>query len=187
MTTPLRIGISALTLVCSQLAHAAIGEASYGGTGCPEGTVTSVVSNSRATVNLKLNEMETLTGDQTGAALSRKACALSIPVTMPAGKMIESIQATYEGNAVVADGATVKFQSEHFIAGTAGKVNRLTLEANEGSAFRITQNSKIESACGANVAIRMNFSLLNQSAASASLSAGIIDRVKYKLNFADCN
>ena len=176
-----------MILVCAHLANAAdIGDVSYGGNGCPDGTVASSTSQSRTTISIKLNEMETLTGDQTGAAIARKACAISVPIEIPAGKTLESVQATYEGNAIVAEDAVVKFQSEHFVSGGKGKVNKITLEANEGSAFRIIQNSRIQSGCGQGILFRANFSLLNQATANSSLSAGVIDRAKFKLNFADC-
>ncbi len=187
MNTPIKIGFSAFILMASQFAEAEIiGPASYGGTGCPDGTVSSFSSQSRKTVTLKLSAMETRTGDQTGAAISRKACAISIPVEVPAGQTIESVQATYEGNAIVAEGANLKFQTEHFTAGTQGKINKLTLEANESSAFGLSQYSKIGSVCGQDVNLRANFSLLNQGSANAALTAGKIQRVKYKIILAAC-
>lgn len=189
MTTPFKIGMSALILLCSQLAEAdIIGSASYGGTGCPDGTLTWKASQSRTSLTINLSEMETNTGDATGATLSRKACALTVPLEVPEGKFIESIQATYEGVASVAEEASVKLQTEHFLAGSHGVINKMTFEANEGSSFALVQNSKIQSACGQAVALRMNFSLLNQAAsAQSALTSGIVDRVKYKINLKDCD
>lgn len=188
MTTPIKIGISALILSCSQLAEAQVfGQVSYGGTGCPDGTVTALTNESKASVTFNLSEMQSFVGDQSGATIDRKACAVVIPVDVPAGQKIESVQALYVGSAVVSELATLKINSEHFVAGSKGKVNKITLGTTEGSSFGITMISKIDSQCGQAVNLRANFSILGQTdTGDSQLTAGVIDKVKYKVNFASC-
>lgn len=188
MTTPIKIGVTSLILACSQLAEAQIfGQIGYGGTGCPDGTVTTSKSESRATLTFHLSDMTTTVGSQSGATLDRASCAVTIPVEVPAGKKIESIQAQYIGSAVVSELATLKINAEHFTAGSQGKVHKITLGATEGSSYALTSLSKIDSACGKAVVLRANFSQLAQTdAGDADLTAGVIDKAKYKVIFASC-
>lgn len=188
MTTPIKIGVTSLVLACSQLAEAQIfGQIGYAGTGCPEGTLTAITNENKGTATFNLSDMTTTVGAQTSATLDRAACAITIPIAVPAGKKIESVQATYIGSAVVSELATLKLNSEHFVAGSQGKVNKVTLGATEASSFALTSINKINSTCGQSVNLRANFNQLAQTdAGDNELTVGVIDKVKYKVIFSSC-
>lgn len=192
MTTSLKIGISMLLLTFAELGHAhttgqTIGQVNYGGTGCPAETIEAVVDEAENTISLQLLDMQAFVGDATAKTLDRKACAISVPIKVPQDMMIGSIQALYLGAAVVSELGTIQLNSEHFLAGGRGKVNKIILGTTEAASFGISQKATIASACGADVSFRANFSMLAKTdTGSDELTAGILDQVQYKVNFIAC-
>lgn len=192
MTTPLKIGISTLLLTFAELSQAqiigqTIGQVNYGGTGCPAETIEAVVDQAENTISLQLLDLQTFVGDATAKTIDRKACAIAVPIKVPEGMMIGSIQALYLGAAVVSEVGTIQLNSEHFLAGGRGKVNKITLGTTEAASFGISQKATIASDCGADVSFRANFSMLAKTdSGSDDLTAGILDQVQYKVNFVTC-
>jgi hypothetical protein len=71
-----------------------LGKPGYGGTGCPEGTVSATLSPDAKSLSLLFDHYQISVGGATGKSFDRKSCNIAIPVHVPQGM--------YEGTCVSA-------------------------------------------------------------------------------------
>ena len=186
--------ISALALVGLLAAPAvaagpSIGKLGVGGTGCPAGTVSASLGVN--TLSLKFSQYRAAAGG--ARSFDRKACGVSIPFSVPAGKSVAIVGVTYSGRNSLPSGASAKLSSEIFFAGGKGPVATKTFSGPASGKFSISTASvgTVWSACGASLNLRINSSLLVKTAGGKSASTSIRSQdvaagLVYQLKFKSC-
>lgn len=69
----------------------------YGGTGCPEGTVSATLSPDTKSLSLLFDQYQISVGDTTGKSLDHKSCNIAIPVHVPQGMRVSVLKIDYRG------------------------------------------------------------------------------------------
>lgn len=141
---------------------------SHGGNGCPQGSLTSVVSKKNDLLSLRFNDYEAQAGKSNGKKFERKTCNIAVPVSVPDGWSVAILKGNYRGYLEVPDEATAEFQSEHFMAGpsspTTGPVVKKVFDGPVLGRYRIEQKPATKdlvwSACGEDVNLRINSSMM---------------------------
>lgn len=78
---------------------------SYGGTGCPQGSVSAVLSPDQKTLSVLFDSYIAHAGGATGADRSAVNCQLNIPFTVPAGYRVQVVKLDYRGYSLIPKGA----------------------------------------------------------------------------------
>lgn len=158
---------SILALVTSVSAMAddiELGLPSYGGNGCPAGSASATLSPDNKQLSVLFDSYIVEAGRSSGKSIDRKSCNLAIPVHVPQGYSISILRADYRGFVSVPRSAQAQFTVEYFFAGMRGP--RL-VENFDGPQDRdylisdaLTAEALVWSACGADVNLRINSSML---------------------------
>ncbi len=108
--------IAALAAIClptvARADSISLGQPGYGGTGCPAGTASTVLSPDRKSLSILFDNCYVEAGGSTNRSLSRKACSLAIPVHIPQGLSISILAIDYRGYNSIPAGATSQFNVE---------------------------------------------------------------------------
>ena len=124
------IQLAALSMLsASGLAHAddiQLGQPAYGGTGCPAGTASAVLSPDNKSLSILFDQFSAEAGGSTGRSMDRKSCNVSIPVHVPQGLSVSIIKIDYRGFNELPYGASSTFNVEYFLAGSTGPVYNRT-------------------------------------------------------------
>ncbi|MDC0255259.1 DUF4360 domain-containing protein [Bacteriovoracales bacterium] len=171
-----------------------LGQPGYGGSGCPSGSASATLSPDQKSLSLIFDEFVVEAGGDTRRRIARKSCNIAIPVHIPQGLSVSVIQVDYRGYNFLPRGASAKFSAEYFFAGTQGPKYTRTFRGELDDEY-IIENSLpvgavVWSACGADVNLRVNSSMMvrtnrRKSEAlstvdSADFSSGIIYRLAWK-------
>ncbi len=168
-----------------------LGKPAYGGPGCPAGTASAAITGGGSQLTVKFSRYQVAAGGSSGKSFDRKACGLSIPVTVPAGYSVAVVAVDFAGYINLPSGASATFKLEEFMPGGTGPVFSRDIKGPSKGRFTASAQAAatIWSACGTSVTMRTNTSLLVRSsggkAASASIrsqevSTAIIYRLKYR-------
>jgi hypothetical protein len=110
---------SAALLATSTLADdISLGTPGYGGTGCPEGTVSATLSPDKKSLSLLFDQYQVAVGGTSGKSFDRKSCNIAIPVHVPQGLSVSILQIDFRGFNHLPQQATSQFNVEYFFAGT---------------------------------------------------------------------
>jgi len=181
--------IAALSLPASA-APLKLGRAGYGGPGCPGGT--ALVAATSSTIAIRFDRYQVAAGGSTGKSFDRKACSLSIPVTVPAGKSVAIVGVDFAGFNRLPAGASSEFKLEQFLAGGRGPVLSRTFKGPKTGRFAVSGDAALVwSACGGSVTYRINSSLIVRTTGGKAASASIRGQdvstaIVYRLRFKDC-
>ena len=186
--------IAALALTATLAAPAlaagpAIGTLGVGGTGCPAGTASAALTGGGTVLSLKFSAYRASAGG--ARSFDRKACGVSIPLTVPAGKSVAIVGVSYAGRNSLPSGASARLSAEIFFAGGKGPVATKTISGPSSGKFTFSTASvgTVWSACGASLNLRVNSSLLvktsggktaSTSIRSQDIGAALIYQLKYK-------
>lgn len=160
-----------------------------GGNGCPGGGPLEVYQSSfSGRVMVFLPEMSV---DVTDKRVDRKACALSLAVSLPAHQRLVIGQPAVFGAAELAEGASVVAAAEVFTAGGEGpRVEAKLGAAAEGEVdYYYERNAEeLRTECGAQVNVRANLSLLGLkgTAAKGASSTATLEGAALTLQLEDC-
>src|SRR5690606_26787237 len=99
-----------------------LGKPGYGGPGCPAGTASAAVSGGGTQLTVKFSRYQVAAGGSSGKTFDRKACSLSIPVTVPAGYSVAVVAVDFSGYTNLPSGSSATFRLEEFLAGGQGPV-----------------------------------------------------------------
>jgi hypothetical protein len=169
----------ALTLTGAARADASavsFGAVGYGGTGCPEGTGHVITAPDGQSATLVLDGYSVGTGE---GGVDRKACALAVPVTVPAGMAVAIRSLALRGQARLPAGATATLSVEPFLAGATGTPQTRALSGPLD--MPLTQlvslpDTQLDwSACGGAVTLRVNTSLRMQPAPGSAVTLSAIN------------
>ena len=84
-----------------------LGMPDYGGTGCPAGTASVVLSPSEDQISILFDSFVAEAGGATRRTVDRKACDLGIPITIPQGYSVAVVQTDFRGFNLVAAGGMI--------------------------------------------------------------------------------
>lgn len=170
-----------------------LGKPGYGGTGCPEGTVSATLSPDAKSLSLLFDQYQVSVGGTTGKSFDRKSCNIAIPVHVPQGMSVSVLKIDYRGFNHLPASATSQFNVEYFFAGTKGpsfqRIFRGVLDEDYLINNELIAESVVWSGCGADVNLRTNSSMRvktvsNKEAISSidsqDVNAGIIYQLQWK-------
>ena len=140
-----------------------LGAPGYGGTGCPDGTVSVTLSPDQKSLSLIFDGYEVSAGGTTRRSFDRKSCNVAIPVHVPQGQSVSVLSIDYRGFNHLPRGAQSQFNVEYFFAGTTGPAFRRTFYGALDSDYLINNQLQasaiVWSPCGADVNLRTNSSM----------------------------
>ena len=173
-----------------------LGDPIYGGTGCPMGTASAVLSPDNQALTLLFDQYQVSAGRSNGKTFDRQSCNLAIPVHVPQGLSVSIIQVDYRGSNILPAGAQSRLTAEYFFAGARGPTLAKTYVGPLVSDFdfgnTLVASALVWSACGADVTLRANTSAMvmtnrNMDDAMTSVdSADIKAAIVYKLQWRSC-
>ena len=191
-----------LLLACSLLLSAPIfaadislGIPGYGGTGCPDGTVSATLSPDAKSLSLLFDQYQVAVGGTTGKSFDRKSCNIAIPVRVPSGMSVSILKIDYRGFNHLPQSATSQFNVEYFFAGTRGpsfqRIFRGVLDEDYLINNQLVAQSVVWSGCGADVNLRTNSSMrvsttANREAMSSIDSQDVNASIVYHLQWRTC-
>ncbi len=150
-----------------------LGEPGYNGTGCPIGSVATVLSDDRSALSILLSEFVAQAGRaSTGATTAAKNCTIGIPVHVPQGLSFSLVGVDYRGLLSLPAGGVARLSAEYFLQGPGQPPSRGPRMARmfRGPTFTdyLVENDliltgQIWSACGKDVILRVNASMMVNS------------------------
>ncbi|MBK8083828.1 MAG: DUF4360 domain-containing protein [Devosia sp.] len=188
--TVLVLAAAALVPTAVDAASLKLGKPSYGGPGCPAGTASVVMSGS--TISLRFDRYQVAAGGSTGKSFDRKACSVSIPVTVPAGQAVAVVGIDYAGYNNLPAGTSSTFKVEQFLAGGRGPVFTKTVSGPTRGKFAVSSDAALSwSGCGGGVTLRTNTSLIVKASGGKAASASVRTQdvkaaIVYRLRFKAC-
>lgn len=171
-----------------------LGEPGYGGSGCPSGSASVTLSPDNTALSIIFDDYMVEAGGADGKKVARKNCSIAIPVHVPQGFSVSLIEADYRGYVSLPRQAQARFSVEYFFAGKQGPKYNKTFSGYTDKDYTINNKlgvyANVWSACGADVNLRVNSSLLvrtnrhNDEALAtvdtADFSSGIIYQLQWK-------
>jgi hypothetical protein len=188
--------LSALLLTFSIQANADdiyLGEAGYGGTGCPSGSASVTLSPDQKSLSIIFDEYLVEAGGME-RRIKRKNCNIAIPVHVPQGFSLSIVNVDYRGYVSLPSGAQARFSAEYFFAGRRGPRYVKTFRGETDEDYTITNTlalgALVWSPCGADVNLRVNSSMMARSnryndevlatVDSADFNAGIVYQFQWR-------
>lgn len=135
----------------------------YGGSGCPQGSVSLIVSNDRTTFTAIFDKFVASIGNGVPITENRKNCQINAKVHHPGGYQFALATVDYRGFANLDRGVTGQHVGTYYFSGQSNQANS---QANFGSGFRGDYN------------IRDNLGLLYYSSCSGSDMLNINSEVR---------
>ncbi|KAJ8113066.1 hypothetical protein OPT61_g4724 [Boeremia exigua] len=90
-----------------------------GGTGCPQGTVNTIISDDQSVVTLIYDSYVASIGPSVALTEQRKNCQLTLELQYPGGFQYSVLSADYRGYANIEKGITGTLKSTYYFAGLA--------------------------------------------------------------------
>jgi len=90
---------------------------SYGGSGCPQGSVGSQISSDRTTMTLLFDSYTASIGPGIPVNDQRKNCQLNVDLTYPGGFQYSVLSADYRGYAALQKGVSGTLKSTYYFSG----------------------------------------------------------------------
>lgn len=145
----------------------ALQEPSYGGTGCPQGTVGVALSPDSKSLSVVFDSFMAEAGKSAAKTLDRKACNLIVPIHIPQGLSVSVLKVDYRGYVYAPKGTQAVFNVEYFLKSfnsqnTGPKASKTFVGAYDNE-YLISHNlgvtASVWSACGEDVNLRINSSI----------------------------
>ena len=192
-------------LLCSALLLAApvlaaddisLGEPGYGGTGCPDGSVSVTLSPDQKSLSLLFDQYQVEAGGTTGKSFDRKSCNIAIPVFVPQGLSVSILKIDFRGFNHLPQSGSSQFNVEYFFAGQRGPAFRRDFRGPLDEDYLInnelTAKAIVWSGCGADVNLRTNSSMRvktvsNKEAMSSVDSEDVSAAIVYQLQWRSCS
>ena len=94
----------------------------YGGTGCPQGTVGSQISSDRSILTLIFDSYIASIGPGIAITEQRKNCQLNIDLLYPGGFQYSILSADYRGYSSIDKGISGTLKSTYYFSGQTAQV-----------------------------------------------------------------
>ncbi|TNF04056.1 MAG: DUF4360 domain-containing protein [Deltaproteobacteria bacterium] len=174
-----------------------LGEPGYGGSGCPQGSASAILSPDGKSLSILFDEFMVEAGGATRKTVARKTCNIAIPVHVPQGFSVSIVDIDYRGFNSLPSGASSQFTAEYFFAGQRGpryaKSFRGALDDEFLIQNRLGLQALVWSKCGADVNLRVNASMMvrtnryKQDALAMVDSADVQAGIRYQLQWKRCD
>lgn len=173
-----------------------LGEPAYGGTGCPAGSASAVLSPDNKSLSIIFDQFLVEAGGG-GRSLERKSCNIAIPVHVPQGLSVSVINVDYRGYVSLPPQGQARLTAEYFLAGSIGPrfdktfVGRTDTDYNFSNTIGL--QAQVWSPCGADTIIRVNAAMLvrtnrySEQAIATVDSADFKTGILYKLQWRRCH
>jgi len=174
-----------------------LGVPDYGGTGCPAGSASILLSPEQSTLSVLFDQYVVEAGSN-GKSMDRKNCNLAIPISIPQGYSYSVVSLDYRGFVSVPRGGQARLSVNYFLAGGGRGVSTSKIFRGPASEDYVkTDNLGIEavvwSACGADTILRTNTSMLVQTNRNLDDAMATVDSIDaqsgiiYHLQWRRCN
>ena len=172
-----------------------LGEPGYGGTGCPDGTVSVTLSPDQKSLSLLFDQYQVSVGGETGKSFDRKSCNIAIPVHVPQGLSVSILKIDFRGFNHLPAYGTSQFNVEYFFAGTRGPAFQRKFNGPLDEDYLINNElvakAIVWSGCGADVNLRTNSSMRvktvgNKEAMASIDSEDVSAAIIYQLQWRSC-
>ncbi|KAJ3269048.1 hypothetical protein HDV01_001917 [Terramyces sp. JEL0728] len=100
---------------------------SYAGTGCPAGSVSSVLSTDATTFTMIMSSFVASSGPGTKITDSRKNCQINLNLHYPSGFAYSIASVTYRGYVQIPDGITATQSALYYISGQTQQISSQTV------------------------------------------------------------
>lgn len=143
----------------------ALGEPEFGGTGCPEGTVSTVLSGDNKILSIIFDAYVAEAGKT--KSIARKACDIGVPVHVPQGLSFSVLKVDYRGYNFLPKGATSRMSVEYFFGGSVGPKTSRNFSGPLDDDYLVTHklglNALVWSPCGKDTVLRIKSSIQNKT------------------------
>ncbi|MCO4794627.1 MAG: DUF4360 domain-containing protein [Bacteriovoracaceae bacterium] len=171
-----------------------LGEPGYGGSGCPQGSASTILSPDGKSLSILFDEFLVEAGGSTRKRVARKTCNIAIPVHVPQGFSVSIVDIDYRGFNSIPRGGMSMFSAEYFFAGQRGpryaKRFRGALDDEFLIQNKLGLHALVWSKCGEDVNLRVNASMMVRTnrykdevlsmVDSADINAGIVYQIQWK-------
>jgi len=165
-----------------------INSISYGGTGCPQGSIGSFISADRETFTLIFDSYVASIGPGVPITSTRKNCQLNINLQYPGGFQYSILSTVFRGYVGLDKGVTATQSSTYYFS---GETSQSTCSASfTGPVSKdyevetdIDLTSTVWSPCGAPVALNIASSLLLRSSVASATGLMTDDSIDGKVTF----
>lgn len=170
-----------------------LGEPGYGGNGCPQGSASVTMGSDNKSLSIIFDQFIAEAGPGVGKTIDRKACNISIPITVPEGYSFSIIDVDYRGFVSLPHGAMARFSAEYFFATSRGPrfFKAFYGEQNTDYFFQNTLGlqAQVWSPCGAQFPMRVNANMMLQNRSyddamatvdTVDVGAGIVYQLQWK-------
>jgi hypothetical protein len=159
-----------------------LGVPDYGGSGCPAGTASVVLSPDEDEISILFDQFIAEAGGGTGRMVDRKACDLGIPIHIPQGYSVAVVQTDFRGFNLVSYGGMNRLNTEYFWANQRGPVYSKMYRGPQNEDY-FTSNGVMASGvvwtpCGMDTNRSMDQSMMTVD--SADISSGLIYHVQWR-------
>ncbi|KAH8878768.1 secreted protein [Thozetella sp. PMI_491] len=93
-----------------------ISNATFSGNGCPDGSVTTTVSDDKTLVTFGFSQFQTYIGPKVDGTQTTKNCQLHLTLRYPYGFQFSVVRSTYHGYEQLDPGVTGMFISSYFVS-----------------------------------------------------------------------
>jgi hypothetical protein len=149
-----------------------LGTPTYGGTGCPQGTASAVLSADRTQLSILYDQW--VTSVDASGGFDRDGCTLAVPVEVPQGISVSIYAVDYRGFNFLPPGGMSQFQVEYFFTGGIGPIFTQEFQGPLAETFLIRNELAIVdivwSGCGEDVILRANASTFLRASEAAQIS-----------------
>ncbi|RDL33797.1 Uncharacterized protein BP5553_08165 [Venustampulla echinocandica] len=165
-----------------------INSITYGGTGCPQGSVGSYISPDRLTFTLIFDSFMASIGPGVPITSSRANCQLNINLQYPSGFQYSVLDTQFRGYADLGAGVTGVQSATYYFSGSATQASTSTTFKGPISSDYLVEDaipftSTIWSPCGAALPLNINSQVRLTSTNSASSGLLTQDSVDGKVSF----
>ena len=152
--------VPARTLDPADIAGIEIGLPITGGSGCPAGTVSAVLSPDYTTLSILYDAYVAQTTDD--QAMVRRSCNVAVPLYVPPGLSVSVFRTDYRGYASIPDDGRGNFRVEYFFAGSRGPTVTRNFSEGYDEEFLLRDETPLDiwSRCGDEIIARINSSAM---------------------------
>jgi hypothetical protein len=148
-----------------------LGEVSYDGTACPEGSITIHTDEDRNTLDFQSGTIKAQAGEAAKKTVDLRDCSINVPVQVAAGYRVSVAPMNYSGNVYLPYGTSSRMYVNYYFEypyGMAQQNFRYTWFGEQISNFTLEAPRKktdapVWSNCGESFRLRMSLSLLAQT------------------------
>lgn len=156
-----------------------LGTPGYGGTGCPRGSATAILSPDAKQLSILF---DAYTVEAKGSkTVDRKSCNIAVPVHVPQGLSVSILQVDYRGYNSLPRGASSELGVEYFFADAKGPSMTKTFygatDDNYYVSNKLLASALVWSKCGADVNLRINSNMRVKTNGAGQQAIASVDSV----------